>query len=272
MRAALLVLGLSACTAAVDYDGTSYQCRDGETCPDGYDCVDEQCLIDPGPAAMIDVPESSFTMGCDAAGKAVCEEDAAPPHLVTVSAFAIDPTEVSQLDFWRCVEDGACAAPAEFHPGAQPFFPVTRVSWDHAAGFCAWAGKRLPSEAEWELAARGVAGGTYPWGEDPPDCDRAQFEGCSPEQPVPVDQPAGDASPFGLLGMAGNVAEWVADWYDPAYYADSPARDPTGPETGSERVVRGASFNDAADELVTWKREGDEPTDADDDTGFRCAR
>ncbi|HTE50809.1 MAG TPA: SUMF1/EgtB/PvdO family nonheme iron enzyme [Kofleriaceae bacterium] len=261
-----------ACTAEVDYDGTEYRCTDGVTCPDGSECIDQHCLVDPGPRAMIAVPETSFVMGCDPADVPACDEDSAPAHEVTVSAFELDPTEVSQLDYWRCVDDGACAAPGTFTPGESPDLPVTLISWDDADGFCAWAGKRLATEAEWEVAARGAAGATFPWGEEPPACDLAQFSGCAPEQPIAVGTPVGDASSFGISGLAGNVAEWVGDWYGAEYYAESPARDPTGPTSGTERVVRGASFNDTADELPSWQREGDEPIEIDDDTGARCAR
>jgi formylglycine-generating enzyme required for sulfatase activity len=270
--AALLFLPLG-CIPSVDYSGTQYRCFDGMTCPEGGECIDEYCVLDPGPLPMVTIPESTFTMGCDA-NQTGCEENAAPRHPVTVSEFQIDATEVNQVDYWRCVVAGACTEPVQFDPGRRPFVPATHVNWDEALAYCNWKEKRLPSEAEWELAARGEEGTTYPWGEAAPDCDLAQYADCAPRQTVPVGQPVGDSSAFGLLGMAGNVAEWVADWYDENYYADSPERDPTGPgpsEDITERVVRGASFNDDAEELATWKREGDLPTDLDDDTGFRCA-
>jgi formylglycine-generating enzyme required for sulfatase activity len=267
-----LTLFLVACSADVDYSGTEYQCQDGVTCPEGSDCVDGRCLIDPGPRPMVAIPESTFTMGCEPDGAIECEEDAASPHLVTLSAFDIDSTEVTQLDYWRCVSDGACSAPASFNPGDEPDLPVVLVSWQAALDFCAWTGKRLPTEAEWELVARGEAGATYPWGEDAPDCGLAHFSDCAPAARVPVSQPGGDTTPLGVRGMAGNVSEWVVDWYDPEYYAASPALDPGGPASGLERVVRGAAFNDGVDELPGWRREGDTPTEADDDTGIRCAR
>jgi formylglycine-generating enzyme required for sulfatase activity len=274
LRAAPLALALLplACTADVSYDGTEYNCLDGETCPDGMECVDRHCLVDPGPRPMVAVPRTTFTMGCGADSPAPCEEEARPAHDVTVSSFEIDPTEVTQLDYWRCVDDGSCAAPSPFDPGVQPDLPVIHVAWEAARAFCAWAGKRLPTEAEWELAARGSRSATYPWGDEAPDCAHAQFSDCAPHRLVPVGEPPGDVSLFGVFGLAGNVAEWVADWYDPAYYTASPDADPTGPASGLERVVRGASFNDTVDELAAWERSGDAPTDLDDDTGFRCAR
>jgi formylglycine-generating enzyme required for sulfatase activity len=269
----IAALLLAACAAEVDYGGTEYQCLDGQTCPDGTMCVDQRCIsVDVEPRPMIAIPETSFVMGCEVDEDSGCEETDGPPHTVTLSAFEIDATEVTQLDYWFCVADAACSEPAVFDPAGQPMVPAAYISWDAATTFCEWAGKRLPTEAEWELAARGAGSATYPWGEDPPDCERAHFATCAPARPVPVDDRPGDTSAFGLLGMAGNVAEWVSDWFDPKYYAASPGRDPAGPASGTERVVRGGSYNDGAEELAAWQREGDDPIDMDEDTGVRCAR
>jgi formylglycine-generating enzyme required for sulfatase activity len=272
MRLLLVALFAAACAAEVDYGGTRYRCDDGVTCPEGSECVGGRCLVVPPPRDMVAVPETTFVMGCDPEERADCNEESAPAREVTVSAFELDPTEVSQLDYWRCVADGECAEPSVFTPGDQPELPVTMLDWAAADRYCAWAGKRLPTEAEWEAAARGPDASTYPWGEDTPDCERAQFAGCPPDAVVPVGTPPGDLSAAGMSGMAGNVSEWTADWYDPAYYADGPTVDPPGPPSGAERAMRGGSWNDSADELVAWDREGEAPAEADDDVGVRCAR
>jgi len=100
--------------------------------------------------------------------------------------------------------------------------PVTQVSWYGAQAYCAWAGARLPTEAEWEKAARDTDGHSFPWGSEPPDCDKAQYGDCDGATEAVGSKPAG-TSPYGVLDMGGNVWEWVANWYDPAYYGFSPA-------------------------------------------------
>ena len=137
---------------------------------------------------------------------------------------------------------GACSPPAlvssftrpqYFEVKAFADYPVIHVSWSQAASFCAWAGGRLPTEAEWERAARGTADARiYPWGDSPPDCTKANYAGCVGDTDRVGHRPAGQ-SPYGAFDMAGNVWEWTSDWYDAAYYSHSPEQDPTGPDTGS---------------------------------------
>jgi formylglycine-generating enzyme required for sulfatase activity len=142
-------------------------------------------------------------------------------HEVDVPAFAIDRTEVSQLDYDRCLDAGACTAPRQgFNPDFYPDYPVVWVTWEQASAYCAWAGKRLPTEAEWEKVARGTDGRAYPWGDSPLDCARANTHGCAGETELVDSHPTG-ASPYGVLHLLGNAGEWVADWYQPDYYAMS---------------------------------------------------
>jgi formylglycine-generating enzyme required for sulfatase activity len=220
---------------------------------------------------MVDVPAGAFAMGCNASVDTRCEADELPTHDVTIAAFAIDRDEVSQAVFAGCVDDGACTPPnGDYDPDARGAFPVTFVTWDQAAAFCAWAGQRLPTEAEWERAARGDDGRIYPWGNAAPDCALANLFACGDATQPVGGHPAG-ASPFGALDMAGNVMEWVADFYAADYYTTSPAVDPTGPATGNERVKRGGSYMGDADTVRVTNRVIGFPVGVPN-LGFRCAR
>ena len=230
---------------------------------------------------MIWFSAATFTIGCDAGAPAGCDADAMPPHAVSLSDFAIDRTEVTQASYQRCIDAGRCTPPrCAFSPATTPQLPVACVTWAQAAGFCRFAGGRLPTEAEWEAAARGIEGRTYPWGEQAPDCVRAQFSGCglstdmgSPRgtTPLPVGTHPLGATAMGVHDLAGNVAEWVADWYDPGAYTVGSAHDPTGPTSGSGRVVRGGSFLGSIDTLRGYARSAYPPDGSDENIGFRCA-
>jgi formylglycine-generating enzyme required for sulfatase activity len=297
-------LALAACVPAVDYGGTDYMCLDGVTCPEGYTCVDERCVIGGGgdgdddagggdgddpdagddeddedagedvePGELVSVPEITFFMGCEDSGEGDgCPSDASPEHEVTVSAFEIEETEVTQAAYAACVDAGACEPPSAFDPGVEPDVPVTAVSWYDAVDYCEWIDRRLPTEAEWEAAARGSFDRTYPWGEDEPDCDYAHYDACSPARTIAAGQPDGDVTPLGVRGLAGNVSEWVQDWYSGSYYDESPDEDPTGPDDGGERVIRGASYDVEEQDLPAWMRDQDPPQEQDVEVGFRCAR
>ncbi len=224
---------------------------------------------------MVDVPEGDFAMGCNDAVDADCKPDELPTHAVSLKGFRIDATEVTQEQYVACVVSGACLPPTcDWDPcGARAMHPVVCVNRADAVAYCAHEGKRLPSEAEWEKAARGPEGTKFPWGNDPIDCAHANIAGCTGgTQPV-GSHPTG-ASMYGALDMAGNVVEWVNDTYDATYYAVSPHVDPEGPPASPPRDVfvgRGGGWNSTA----TWHR-----ASARDDYegayfkktfGFRCA-
>jgi formylglycine-generating enzyme required for sulfatase activity len=215
-------------------------------------------------------------MGCEG-GEIRCDqiEGSAPLHPVTLSAFAIDRTEVSQGAYLACVHAGRCS-PAGCGGGtATRDHPVACVDWFQARTYCAWDHQRLPTEAEWERAARGGADTrVFPWGDEEPTCARANFFDCG-RGTWPVGSACG-ASPEGALDMAGNVSEWTADWMGGEYYRSHPMpADPKGPADGYQRVVRGGAFDDPAsaneDSLSVATRASQPPDVRLPSIGFRCA-
>jgi len=220
------------------------------------------------PPDMVYVPAGEFIMGSDEG-----ESDEQPVHTVHLDAFYIDETEVTNAQYRACVEAGACDAPSDttYYDNADyAQHPVVFVSWNDADVYCKWADKRLPTEAEWEKAARGTDGRMYPWGEGL-DCDHAQYSECD-GQAVPVGSKPKGASPYGALDMAGNVWEWVADWYDESYYSHSPSHNPQGPDLGEYRVLRGGSWDNVPYNVQSAPRDRRSPDSWVDGRGFRCAR
>lgn len=203
----------------------------------------------------------------------MCKPDEKPYHAVDISAFELDITEVTRGDYKKCIDASQCNTPScDWDPVALADHPVTCVSWDDAKAYCTWAGKRLPTEAEWEKACRGDTGRVYPWGQSFQDnCSFANANLCSYDTKVVATHPTG-ASPYGVLDMSGNVAEWTADFYDAAYYATSPAKDPPGPASGGVRVHRGGSWNSAVTVFRCSARTAALPSSATDEIGFRCAK
>jgi formylglycine-generating enzyme required for sulfatase activity len=221
-----------------------------------------------------DIPAGTFLMGSDSGAA-----DEQPVHRVAGPAFSMDRFEVTNGRYQACVESGDCSAPAlissatrsnYFSTKAYDDFPVIHVSWAQAVAFCEWAGGRLPTEAEWERAARGTADSRiYPWGDSQPDCTKANFAGCVGDTDRVGKRPAGQ-SPYGLFDMAGNVWEWTADWYEASYYSRSPEQNPTGPDAGHLKVMRGGCWVSGASSLRTTCRKAELPSLWAPNVGFRC--
>jgi formylglycine-generating enzyme required for sulfatase activity len=206
-------------------------------------------IIDTKDVEMALVPAGEFSMG-DNGG----QEDVKPAHTVYLDAFYIDVYEVTNAQYENCVVAGVCQPPiyngsnsrSNYYGNPQyDNYPVIYVNWDMAKTYCEWRGADLPIEAQWEKAARGTDARTYPWGEDIPDCNKANYSGpdriCVGDTTV-VGNYKNGKSPYGIYDMAGNVWEWVADWYSETYYQNSPITNPLGPELGQARVVRGGAW------------------------------
>jgi formylglycine-generating enzyme required for sulfatase activity len=225
------------------------------------------------------VPVLSGTtwMGCNPGVESSCATDETPYHGAMLSSFEIDRAEVTKLAYYLCMRAGSCTPPAA---ALEPLdvvdlglYPVVGVTWAQASAYCAFLGWRLPTEAEWERAARGSDARLFPWGEGHLDCQHANLAGCERPLLAAESLPAG-ASAFGALHMAGNAAEWVADWYaEDGYVVDADgAIDPVGPATGVAKVVRGGSFLSADVDVRASARDARAPGEASVDVGFRCAR
>lgn len=228
---------------------------------------------------LVYIPSGQFLMGSPEADAAAGVEEK-PQHKVYLSVYWMDQTEVTNAMYTRCVRAGVCRPPAQTRSKTRPAYydepafgdyPVIYVSWQDAEVYCRWAGRRLPTEAEWEKAARGTNGQTYPWGELPPGPGLANFNNQVGDTRPVGSYPVG-ASPFGALDMAGNVAEWVADWYNADYYPISPGSNPLGPEQGEFRVLRGGSWFNLARAMRAAFRLSNYPELQSDTVGFRCAR
>ena len=231
---------------------------------------------------MIEVPAGQFVMGSDSEAAFSGET---PAHAVDLATFWIDSVEVATAQYQLCVDDGACDSAGQ-RPGCNAGrndrgdHPVNCVTWEQASTFCNWVRKRLPSEAEWEKAARGDDERRFPWGNDDPGLmllgdpglRLLNYNDILGTTDVVGTHPAG-RSYYGAQNMAGNVMEWTADYFASDYYGRSPVRDPSGPDEGSLRVARGGFFNIGFPEaLTTTVRNAFPPAQSDPGIGFRCAR
>ncbi len=220
---------------------------------------------------MVPIPGGPFLRGApdnDPEGR----PEEKPIREISVSAFYLDKNPVTVGQFRRYLDATGLAPPPEFeryNPTSRSAHPVVHVTWDEANAYAQWAGKRLPTEAEWEKAARGTDGRKFPWGSAAPDASRAHFGG--QESTAPVGQRPNGASPYGALDMAGNAFEWVSDWYGRSYYEESPDEDPTGPESGKKKVLRGGSFVHDPFALRCACRGRYAPDERRANHSFRCA-
>ncbi len=222
---------------------------------------------------MVLVPAGGFLMGSNED-----QDDEKPVHTIYLDAFSIDKFEVTNKKYLEFVQatdrpytSEGYAGVAGRNPLTGPQQPVMGVSWYDAQSYCQWAGLRLPTEAEWEKAARGTDGRLYPWGDGEPDTARANCDSRLDSTTAVGSFPQG-ASPYGAHDMAGNLWEWVQDGYDPEYYAWSPYENPPGPVRATKAVFRGGSWLTPPDMLRSSNRNSDIPTRKSRDVGFRCAR
>lgn len=212
------------------------------------------------------VPSGEFLMGSEHG-----DLDESPLHKIYLNSYYIDKYEVTNALYKACVETGVCQEPTDTtyyrrETGEQK--PVVYVSWEMAQNYCKWRDARLPTEAEWEKAARGTDGRVYPWGSED-SCKHANYSSCRGDI-IEVGYWQYSPSPYGIYDMTGNVWEWVSDWYLENYYQKTPSDNPLGPTSGNSHVVRGGSWETGGDNVTTSERGG---VDRENNKiGFRCAK
>ncbi len=223
---------------------------------------------------MVEIPEGPFTMGYDKG-----DPVEGPAHSIYLKAYYIDLKEVTQSEYDRYANMTKRDKPIvpvfeeDIAKLIDPDYPVVGVGWNDAFGYCRWAGKRLPTEAEWEKSARGEGRRLYPWGNEF-DYTYVNIDGDEDgfKYLAPVGFTESGRSPFGLYDAAGNVSEWVADSYDAQYYQKTPFRDPPGPEDSEFKVIRGSSWRDSKLNTRLTKRFSAKMWRTDATIGFRCAK
>lgn len=231
--------------------------------------IDEKISAADG-MTQVYVPAGEFLMG-----RKNSTGTSSPQHAVYLNAFWMDRVEVSNAMYLKCLNVGNCTPLASNNIYYQSWIyrdhPVIYVTWYQAQAYCEWAGRHLPTEAQWEKSARGTDGRLYPWGDEPPNPSLANYGGSMINEAVSVYRYPLGASPYGVLNMSGNAREWIMDWFDPEYYKSSPDKNPTGPETGIEKSLRSGSYNEDGREILVTKRYNHEPSSAGLSRGFRCA-
>ncbi|MBX3000992.1 MAG: formylglycine-generating enzyme family protein [Caldilineaceae bacterium] len=223
----------------------------------------------------VTIPAGEFLRGSDKSKDSSASDSETPQRRIYLSEYQIARVPVTNAQYKAFIDATDHRKPEHWEGGEIPRgktdHPVVYVTWHDAMAFCTWAGVRLPTEAEWEKAARGADGRIYPWGNQPPDAKRCNFGGNVGDTTPVGSYPAG-ASPYGVLDMAGNVWEWVNDWYQSNYYSVSPGSNPQGPDMGISRVLRGGSWIGNVNVVRSTYRSYYLPGDWFDFIGFRCVR
>jgi formylglycine-generating enzyme required for sulfatase activity len=281
-----IMVGLSGSASALDVADVTR-----EWTPEGKKIAAERVKLS-AHDEMVRVPAGPFIMGSDKKVDRNSYQPEFPQRKVYVDAFDIDKFEVTNVQFLKFVLATNRNPLIDWQYDGGNFqetmasHPVMHVSWYDADAYCKWAGKRLPTSAEWEKAARGEDGRIYPWGNQSAGLSRANFGRTGLSGPVrdrperlllyppiiSVDKYDNGVSPYGVFQMAGNVAEWTADWYDPHYYKTAPDRNPKGPETGTQKAFRGGGWIDSTPSVRPAQRNGTDPNTKMNWLGFRCAR
>ena len=274
------VMGVTAGLAAADWAHADHELPKPPPLWSPLDDVERLALIEV-PAGMAQVPDGPFLMGSDPKFDRAAGPQELPQHQVYVDAFSIDRYEVSNVNYLRYVLATGAAWPHYWRE--QPFpekmakHPVIGVSWREADAYCRWRGARLPTEAEWEKAARGEDGRMFPWGNEPAGWIKSNIahsgskRGAKYPPLANVDRYDNGVSPYGVHQLAGNVSEWVSDWFDPEYYRRQENRNPQGPASGQDKVFRGGSWNEDPEVARSAGRNAGGLDHWSYLTGFRCA-
>ncbi|MEY4705411.1 MAG: hypothetical protein RL042_1616 [Nitrospirota bacterium] len=229
---------------------------------------------DPVPEEMLSIPAGPFIRGTDHGGF-----DERPQRTLVLDAFAIDRYEVTNSQYQQFVEATGhrkSGPPSRYAKNMSKMRgvnqPVVYVSWEDAEAYCQWKGARLPTEAEWEKAMRGTDGRLWPWGnvEQPGGANWARVQD-GHDVTASVGAVLTDKSPYGVMDGAGNVMEWVADWYAESYFGEAPERNPPSPESGTFRVLRGGGYATTGADIRITSRSKMVPDFRDETIGFRCA-
>lgn len=230
------------------------------------------------PAGMVYIPSGWFWMGCSPKDKQ-CDDDEKPYHKVYLSQYFIDKNDVTVGEYTQCLLAGVCTVTdiregCNYNRPDRANYPINCVTWDQANTYCQWVGKRLPTEAEWEKAARGTDGRIYPWG-NKWDCTKCcnSVKPCKHNGTCQVGSYPQCASPYKVMDMVGNVANWTRDWYDEYYYKKSHLNNPQGPDSGMQFVIRGGSWSVCiTHNLRTSERNWVVPLRSSRGIGFRCVK
>ena len=286
MMVTAILMGASGWVSALDVADVTR-----EWTAEGKKIAAERAKL-PAHDEMVKIPAGTFLMGSDKKVDRNAYQPEFPQRRVYLDAYEIDKFEVTTVQFLKFVlaTDRKPLIDWQYEGGnfqeTMANHPVMHVSWFEAEAYCQWAGKRLPTSAEWEKAARGEDGRIYPWGNEPAGLSRANFGRTGLSGPVrdrperlllyppiiSVDKYENAVSPYGVFQLAGNVAEWTADWYDPHYYKTAPDRNPKGPEKGTQRAFRGGGWIDSTPSVRPAQRNGTDPNTKMNWLGFRCAR